>query len=816
MHITTLAAWLLTCTVLVHSSPLVDKELWMSTPELSAPKHVRYPQPPSGAHVPAPKDHPYTNEEDGVADFNRYAARANTAPGYQYKAPTLTGVKSVLDPNAKSPLDTGAAIVYKAATHPLKPDPNLYDASKLGTPLPTNKWWQNLMLDKGADPIHTYPYRITCLANSSTIGLPQFSATATSMTSSQIADWSIGDATGALTKRLVSGADALGVNVTWSGSGGAQMDASFYKGMAFTTFQLTSMAPVLQTIHAITSVKQLALTVNSNGASDESQAMKLARSMAEKPSLTQVALNDGSQWLVVSKPAIQWTKSGASSLTTQSSKYTGFVQLAHMGDKPADNLNVLQQYAGTFPTEGSVTYAQVENNQGTGRSSDIVMFYRTNTDSGGDSSTVYNAQDVTTSVQLLTFVLPHHVDMLPKKSLLSPGLSGYRTTKGPLTAVAGNIITYSQPLTSVAFEGTHAMSAADTASVKAQLTKDMANTKITADDPYFFGKSVAKVARLYQIAEEVGDMASATTLGTQLVGYLKPWLATQSNSDTLLHDTTWGGIVSTKGLSASSEDFGQGWYNDHHFHYGYFAYACAILAKHDINTFASLREPMTQLLRDYANPSYADQYFPFMRHFDPYDGHSWAAGLFSFGDGRNQESTGEAINAYYGAYLLATALGFTDTASFYEIILNMEATSARRYWHPMRAQAKQIYMDPFIHNAVGIMWASKADYLTFFGQNPEYIYGIQMIPFTPATTLLLDDAWVKEAWCPDGSSCTDGMKPAAASANNNGWAQFLYTAYSKVDRATALPLAEKCTPDDGNTLTNVLYWIATCGQQTST
>ncbi|KAJ1893271.1 hypothetical protein LPJ81_005400, partial [Coemansia sp. IMI 209127] len=771
--------------------------------------------PPSGAHVPAPKDRGYTNEQDGHADFNRYAARANTAPGYQYTAPSLTGVNSVLNANAKSALDTGAAIVYKATTHPYKPDTALYDAAKMVTPLPTNKWWQNLIVSQGADPIHTYPYRITCLANSATVGFPTFQATTTSMTSSQIADWTISDAKSALTQRLVSGYDALGVNVTWTGTGGAQMVASFYKGMAFTTFQLTAMAPMLQTIHAITDVQQLALTVNSRGTNDESQAMKLARAMADKPSLTQVKLNDGSQWLVVSKPPIQWTQSGTGTLATSSTGYTGYIQLAHMGDNPTSNLNVLQQYAGTFPTQGDVTYAQIENSQGTSRASDIVMFYRTNTAAGGDSSSVYSTSSVSTAVQLLTFALPHHVDMLPTKALLSPGLSGYRCAKGPLTAIAGNIITYSQPLTTVAFEGTHTMTAADSAMVNAQLVKDAASVSITATDPYFFGKGVARLARLYQIAQEVGDTPTATSLGTQLVNYLKPWLATQTNSDPLLHDTTWGGICSTQGLVSSSDDFGQGWYNDHHFHYGYFAYASAILAKHDITAFAPLKEPMLQLLRDYANPSYADTSFPFMRHFDPYDGHSWAAGLFPFGDDRNQESTGEAINAYYGAYLLATALGLDDVANFYEIILNMEATSARRYWHPMRAQAAKIYMAPFIHNVVGIVWGSKVDYLTFFGANPEYIYGIQMMPFTPANTLLLDDAWVKEAWCPDGSTCADGMKLAAQSANNDGWAQFLYTAYSKVDRATALAGAQKCSPDDGNSLTNVLYWIATCGQQTT-
>jgi endo-1,3(4)-beta-glucanase len=34
---------------------------------------------------------------------------------------------------------------------------------------------------------------------------------------------------------------------------------------------------------------------------------------------------------------------------------------------------------------------------------------------------------------------------------------------------------------------------------------------------------------------------------------------------------------------------------------------------------------------------------------------------------------------------------------------------------------------------VGVLWSTKVDHTPFFGDNTEYIYGIQMLPFTPAT-----------------------------------------------------------------------------------
>ncbi|KAJ2750338.1 hypothetical protein GGI19_005162, partial [Coemansia pectinata] len=57
----------------------LGKALWVATPEVTLPpvgvpanynRHLgRHPQPPSGVHVPAPKDRPVIIEEEGHADF---------------------------------------------------------------------------------------------------------------------------------------------------------------------------------------------------------------------------------------------------------------------------------------------------------------------------------------------------------------------------------------------------------------------------------------------------------------------------------------------------------------------------------------------------------------------------------------------------------------------------------------------------------------------------------------------------------------------------------------------------------------------------
>jgi Glycosyl hydrolase family 81 C-terminal domain len=58
-------------------------------------------------------------------------------------------------------------------------------------------------------------------------------------------------------------------------------------------------------------------------------------------------------------------------------------------------------------------------------------------------------------------------------------------------------------------------------------------------------------------------------------------------------------------------------------------------------------ERVLLLIRNIANPSEEDQYFPTWRHKDWYQGHSWASGIaMPYLNGKNQESSSESIAAY--------------------------------------------------------------------------------------------------------------------------------------------------------------------------
>ena len=107
------------------------------------------------------------------------------------------------------------------------------------------------------------------------------------------------------------------------------------------------------------------------------------------------------------------------------------------------------------------------------------------------------------------------------------------------------------------------------------------------------------------------------------------------------------------------------------------------------------------LLRDIANPSHADPYYPIVRHKDWYLGHSWAQGvdptygiLFIYFcnivlivlDGKNQESTSEAVNAYYGVYLYGLVTKNDRVRDFGRLLL---ATEIRRYCESLSCSQKK-------------------------------------------------------------------------------------------------------------------------------
>ncbi len=87
------------------------------------------------------------------------------------------------------------------------------------------------------------------------------------------------------------------------------------------------------------------------------------------------------------------------------------------------------------------------------------------------------------------------------------------------------------------------------------------------------------------------------------------------------------------------------------------------------------------IARNTGNPSPNDPHYTVTRHMDFFAGHSWASGIHNGAGARDQESTGEAINGYYGLLLLAIELNEPVLVDWARLLLAIEVKGAQAYWH---------------------------------------------------------------------------------------------------------------------------------------
>lgn len=272
------------------------------------------------------------------------------------------------------------------------------------------------------------------------------------------------------------------------------------------------------------------------------------------------------------------------------------------------------------------------------------------------------------------------------------------------------------------------------------------------DSMYTAGKILDKGSFiLFTVAFILGDESLTKVMLDKMKISFDRFINNQQQAP-LVYETNWKGIVSTSGLNDGNFycDFGNCFYNDHHFHYGYHIHAAAIVALVD-NQFGDgkwlkkSQQWVETLIRDIFNPSDNDQYFPMFRSFDFFNGHSFANGLFAHGDGKDEESSSEDYHCYYGIKLWSHVTNNSNLNSISSLVLSIEKRAMGMYM--LYTNDNKILPLNFIRNKVsGILFENKVDHATYFGMNKEYIHGIHMIPLTPMSNFIRSSKFVGEEW----------------------------------------------------------------------
>lgn len=321
-------------------------------------------------------------------------------------------------------------------------------------------------------------------------------------------------------------------------------------------------------------------------------------------------------------------------------------------------------------------------------------------------------------------------------------------------------------------------------------------------DTYWEGKWLGRTATLIPIAEQFDEPELADHLRRQLKTRLEDWFSAEGgeNAGLFCYDDRWGTLIGYPASFGSDTEL-----NDHHFHYGYFVRAAAEIARIDPQWARSERwgGMVKLLIRDIASPDRNDPLFPFLRNFDSYAGHSWASGHARFGDGNNNESSSEAMNAWYGLILWGEFTGDRTLRDLGVYLYTTEMHAIQEYWFDVRDEN---HPPSFTPSVVTMIWGGKGANGTWFSANPEVVHGINWLPIHGGSLYL-------------GHFPNYVRKNYAALVQENGgaawdeWADLIWMYQALADPREArkqFDAGHNSAPQEsGNSLANAYQWICT-------
>lgn len=352
----------------------------------------------------------------------------------------------------------------------------------------------------------------------------------------------------------------------------------------------------------------------------------------------------------------------------------------------------------------------------------------------------WNVFDLKTRNNKETFfgLLPHHQAGLIDEDKINCAIGSVNTIRGNQKFCTGKtfVIRSNFNMTPNEFLDVSNYNNKQKSKLKNLIIEDVRNFKgFQAKDTYFLGKEVLRIANIYDLAKQLDMNSEANVLEGILIKEFAEWNEnTKNNKQDIEKGKYFVYDNKIKGIIGQKTSFGSEEFNDHHFHYGYFVHAGAILAKYDETFIGKYGEIVNLFLNDYLNIDRNRNDFAFVRDFDFYEGHSWAAGTGMFGDGNNQESSSEAVHAYYAGYLWGKAINNNDLTNVARWLYNQESDTALTYW--MLATKYSPVYKKYSRSVVSLVWGGKSEFSTWFSGEAEAKVGIQLIPFSAGSEYL--------------------------------------------------------------------------------
>eukprot|EP00977_Amphora_coffeiformis_P025017 scaffold17996_cov194-Amphora_coffeaeformis.AAC.3 len=346
---------------------------------------------------------------------------------------------------------------------------------------------------------------------------------------------------------------------------------------------------------------------SSSSASSSSQMLDSGDSYLKSTGLARLIYHAG---VYPTGASVGWSYTSTSS--------SGAAEAVHIASKTVTGLAAAMS-GGSISMENNSTSSNSRSNTTksssssttvsvTDRVATLTFKYNTQSFTGGSSATPQK--------KLLMLALPHHARSLPSSTLLNKDSFDlvFECIKGALKPVLGSTWSYDMALPTWGLDGgqgtfENSEAVLNQAAVRNTL---LANLDLdvrlalpsSSENVYGFGKQSARLAQLLHVGTRLQNAVSGgsgddsdddkNSASTNTTASGTSWTRSQSRalksilknahsslkhaleiflsrnvSDTLVFDEDLGGLVSVDGLWDAQADFGNGRYNDHHFHYGY-------------------------------------------------------------------------------------------------------------------------------------------------------------------------------------------------------------------------------------------------------
>lgn len=489
---------------------------------------------------------------------------------------------------------------------------------------------------------------------------------------------------------------------------------------------------------------------------------------------------NGSHYGLFAPSGSKWAGQGGNTLTIDGTK--DYFSVAVLPDKKPETLALFARHAHAHVTGTRIDWSYEE------RSATVATRFQFTTEAreGAEAGTLFA-------------LYPHQ--WRNTKTALMP--LEYNSVRGTMKLGQGKEFT-----TAMSFPGVlpalPKVAGQDSAKLESLLQTDFAKPVAAAGDTYWSGKQLGRLATAIPIAEAHGLNSQAGALRAQMQRALENWLtATETNGtpkrrNLFYYDERVGTLIGHSASYGSDTEL-----NDHHFHYGYFFKAAAELARHDPAWGGDARfgAMIKLLMRDVASPDRDDPMFPFQRCFDPYAGHSWASGHSRFGDGNNNESSSEAMNAWCGMILFGEAIGDRALRDLGIFLFTTEMNAIHEYWFNVHGDN---FPASYPASVVTMVWGGKGANGTWFSADPQLVHGINFLPI-------------------HGGSLYLGLYPEYAEKNYralvsefgsdqfHNWPDISWMFRALTDAGDAERLFNASAPtqklEDGNTRANTAHWI---------